>query len=80
MAKTFQKRRWLVPRGPEFLLRDSPRSRLLDNHILVDALIPEMPSEAFGEPFAAGKRASGNGDRTHFMMVASKRLARRIQA
>jgi hypothetical protein len=57
-------------------LRDPPRDRFLYDYILVDATIPEMFSGKSGEPLAAAKGASGDGDDRHFMMVPCKRPAK----
>jgi len=76
MAKMLQKRRWVLQRDSEFLLRDSPRGRFLYDDVPVEATIPEMSSETFGEPASAAKGTSMNRDDRHFMMVPCKRPAK----
>ena len=80
VPETFQKRRRLFQCSPEFLLRNSPHGRSLDNHIAVDAAVAETPSKACSEPFATAKRASGDGNDGHFIIVPGKRPAKRAQA
>jgi hypothetical protein len=80
MAKTLRKRRWLLQCDSEFLLRNSPRGRFLYDYVPLDATIPEMSSETFGEPFSAAKATSINRDDRHFMMAPCKRPAKCAQA
>ena len=76
VTKPFQEPRGLVQCDSQFLSRNPPRGRFFYDYVPVDATIPDMSSETFGEPFAATKRPPRNGDDRHFIMARGKRPAK----